>query len=198
VSCGVGDLLCFLDCGLFDVGSVHFRKCLDKVALQLAGSDGLSVSGAVQTRIGSIRESGRGCWLCWNISVAGVVVECAGRGRWLGDTNDGLLATGLRKSLSSMSRLWTLWLSQTQTQTDKRRGTASDAVHWALQTSKLLCALRQWSKRCLANNNRFLIRGESEFVRSKGLLLVHARLCSLLLFCSRIFNRFCTVPMGMR
>jgi hypothetical protein len=62
------------------------------------------------------------------------VVECAGRGRWLSDTNDGLLATGLRKNLSSMSRL--LWLSQTQTQTTSGagRGVTLYTGHFKLQS----------------------------------------------------------------
>jgi hypothetical protein len=50
VGCGVGDLLCFLDGGLFDVGSIHFRKCLGTGALQLAGSGRALSSRAVQTR----------------------------------------------------------------------------------------------------------------------------------------------------
>jgi len=63
VGCGVGDLFCFLDGGLLDVGSIHFRRGVSYDALQLAGSDGCSVADGADKRVKKNRESRRSCCL---------------------------------------------------------------------------------------------------------------------------------------
>lgn len=63
VGCGVGDLFCFLNGGLLDVRSIHFRRGLSYDALQLAGSDGCSVTSGADKRTKKNRESRRSCWL---------------------------------------------------------------------------------------------------------------------------------------
>jgi len=81
-----------------------------------------------------------------------VVVKCAGRGRWWDDTNGGL-ATGPRelvvdKSISGCRN--SRRQSRHRHRRRRRHGGAGRPV--TLYTWMLLCALRQWSKRCPANN----------------------------------------------
>lgn len=68
--CGLGDLLCLLDCSLLDVGSIHFRGLNRESGLLLALTD--NHKPAVQ-RIKSRAATA----VCARICVASVVVECA-------------------------------------------------------------------------------------------------------------------------
>lgn len=84
--------------------------------------------------------------------------KCAGRGRWWDNTNGGL-ATGPRelvvdKSVSGCrnSRRQSRRRPRHRRRRRRRRRHGGAGRPVTLYTWMLLCALRQWSKRCPANN----------------------------------------------